>query len=544
MYDAKHILLVDDDGEARGASALVVTSGNPDARVMEVATAIDLVDAISLGGFQVVIVEPAVAWSDPGELVDCLSRHLPAARLVIFTRDPDPAADALAAHPAVCGWIHKEGFGSLLTLAQSLKTALVADADESEHGPRLMRLGGRRSRRAERPTGRQSDAALPVRADTDAHPPVYAPNPDGTTGVTVPTAATASPRDTPGEQRARTGAQPGSSPSPRRFEMPTDAPQPPAPRPTLASPNAINLTAIDDDGWPAVSHDRPPTLTEAAARRARTARSTRPTPPPIPQAHLGAIVQLSAERLRGPLAALDVAGPDLGDAEPRIGLHRARQVEASPSIPALVHRANDSELGDGPFGPLTDSAALCDEDGVETLDAERAIADSTSSRPIVRPPTPAQTSDPDAAMRAALDRLESSIGKHGALITWDPLPAALPLGELPLTEVIESLLGNAIKFRGRNAPRIHVGVFELSDGFEVSVADNGVGMPREAQRRVFRMFERAHGSTFEGDGVGLAVCKQIIEGVGGRIWLDSVPGVGTTVHFRLPCVSVTTHRAT
>jgi PAS domain S-box-containing protein len=140
-----------------------------------------------------------------------------------------------------------------------------------------------------------------------------------------------------------------------------------------------------------------------------------------------------------------------------------------------------------------------------------------------------------AALNAAMDNLRSAIRATGAQITFDPLPRVMANSTL-LVQVFQNLLSNAIRYRGDRIPRIHVtaqlqGLFD----YRFSISDNGVGIDPQYFEKVFVLFQRLHPvEQSEGTGIGLALCKKVVESMGGRIWVESVPGSGSTFHFTLP----------
>lgn len=140
------------------------------------------------------------------------------------------------------------------------------------------------------------------------------------------------------------------------------------------------------------------------------------------------------------------------------------------------------------------------------------------------------------ALQNALSNLEAAIADSGAVITQDPLPSVAADGT-QLTQLFQNLLGNAIKFRGDTSPRIHVGAERDGEYWRFSVADNGIGIEERYLEKIFVIFQRLHTrSEYAGTGIGLSICKRIVERFGGRIWLKSEPGKGSTFYFVLKAV--------
>jgi signal transduction histidine kinase len=139
-----------------------------------------------------------------------------------------------------------------------------------------------------------------------------------------------------------------------------------------------------------------------------------------------------------------------------------------------------------------------------------------------------------SCLRLAMGNLESAREESGAVVTWDELPTVL--GEAPLlTQLLQNLIGNAIKFRGVEPPAIHVGVRQDGNFWEFRCTDNGIGIEPEYADRVFLIFQRLHPKeVYSGTGIGLAMCKKIVEHHGGRIWVDTGGGPGATIRWTLP----------
>lgn len=134
----------------------------------------------------------------------------------------------------------------------------------------------------------------------------------------------------------------------------------------------------------------------------------------------------------------------------------------------------------------------------------------------------------------ALANLAVAIRESGAAVTRDPLPKLIA-DPIQLTQLFQNLIGNALKFRKPGeTPRIHVGARQVGDGWELSVGDNGIGISPEYFERVFVIFQRLHAKEeYPGTGIGLALCKKIVERHGGRIWVESRPGEGATFLFTI-----------
>jgi PAS domain S-box-containing protein len=139
------------------------------------------------------------------------------------------------------------------------------------------------------------------------------------------------------------------------------------------------------------------------------------------------------------------------------------------------------------------------------------------------------------ALKEALANLRATIDQSGGVVTHDALPA-VKTDETLLTQVFQNLVGNAVKYHGAAVPHVHVSATK-NGGHEwtFSVRDNGLGIDPQYFERIFVLFQRLHGrDEFEGTGIGLAICKKILERLGGRIWVESQPGKGSTFYFALP----------
>ena len=125
------------------------------------------------------------------------------------------------------------------------------------------------------------------------------------------------------------------------------------------------------------------------------------------------------------------------------------------------------------------------------------------------------------------------IAERSAVITHDPLPRVCGDFET-LTRVLHHLIKNSIEYCDKLSPRVHISSKRVDLDWVISVEDNGPGIDPEFQGRIFEVFKRLHGKEYPGNGLGLAFCKRVIEGHGGRLWLESEPGAGSTFYFTLP----------
>ena len=134
----------------------------------------------------------------------------------------------------------------------------------------------------------------------------------------------------------------------------------------------------------------------------------------------------------------------------------------------------------------------------------------------------------------ALANLRATIEESGAIVTHDSLPD-LTTAETQLVQVFQNLVGNAIKYRSAESPRVHVSATDGGNEWVFAVRDNGLGIEPQYFERIFVLFQRLHGQKeFEGTGIGLAMCKKIVDRLGGRIWVESQPKQGSTFYFALP----------
>ena len=168
-------------------------------------------------------------------------------------------------------------------------------------------------------------------------------------------------------------------------------------------------------------------------------------------------------------------------------------------------------------------------EGVERI--QRLISDLLNDSRVIHDDADRIVVDARAAVAEALKANEDVVAQSGALIITDPLPMVLA-GETHVVQVFQNLISNSIKYRKENiAPRIHISA-EVEDGSATfRVRDNGIGFESEYAEKVFKLFTRLHGKHYPGSGLGLAICQRVVERYGGKIWVESKPGEGSTFLF-------------
>jgi PAS domain S-box-containing protein len=147
----------------------------------------------------------------------------------------------------------------------------------------------------------------------------------------------------------------------------------------------------------------------------------------------------------------------------------------------------------------------------------------------------AEVTNGNEAFESAVTNLASAVSQCGAAITADPLPS-LPVHGTHLQQLFQNLIGNAIKYRSpERPPLVHVSVDRQNGHWEFAVTDNGIGIGSEYKENIFGLFKRLHtNDEYSGTGIGLAICRRIVDRYQGRIWVDSEPGRGSTFRFTLP----------
>jgi PAS domain S-box-containing protein len=173
------------------------------------------------------------------------------------------------------------------------------------------------------------------------------------------------------------------------------------------------------------------------------------------------------------------------------------------------------------------------------------IKDLLTYSRVANPQGKQRSVDCEEVLRGVLTNLKTAIEETGAVVTHDPMPTVFA-DPVQLGQLLQNLIGNALKFNTSEPPRAHVSAVLLpSDNsdrgpfWQLGVTDNGIGIEPQYIERIFGAFQRLHTiAEYPGTGIGLAICKKIIEGQGGRIWVESTPGKGTTFYFTIPTTQV------
>jgi signal transduction histidine kinase len=193
----------------------------------------------------------------------------------------------------------------------------------------------------------------------------------------------------------------------------------------------------------------------------------------------------------------------------------------------LFERNHATALGDGAEREI--ELALAGVVQMNSLLADLLAYSQAATAEPVRVPVAG-----DLVVASSLARLDAAIARTGAKVTVDPLPVVLG-DPAHLAQVFDHLLRNAIKFHGTAPPRVHVSAERSGTEWRISVADDGIGIaPRHAER-IFTLFQRLHHrSEYDGNGVGLSLCRRLVAHHGGRVWVDPNPGGGSVFRFTVP----------
>lgn len=187
-------------------------------------------------------------------------------------------------------------------------------------------------------------------------------------------------------------------------------------------------------------------------------------------------------------------------------------------------------------GRLDEEADQFISDAIKsTIRMEKLISALLAYSRLMTQAKPLEPTDCSEALNISLANLKADIEDSGMEITHDALPK-VTADPIQLVQLFQNLIGNAIKFRGQVKPHIHISARQKETEWIFSVRDNGIGIPGEHIEKIFEIFNRSHGEKYPGTGIGLAICKKIVERHNGRIWAESEPGKGSTFFFTIPAV--------
>ncbi len=142
--------------------------------------------------------------------------------------------------------------------------------------------------------------------------------------------------------------------------------------------------------------------------------------------------------------------------------------------------------------------------------------------------------DSSAVLEQVLSSLAEAIRQSGGKVTYEALPEVC-MGEAHLQQVFQNLVGNALKYRKEDPPEIHISAARMGAEWQFSVRDNGIGIESQYKEKIFGVFKRLHrDQKYSGTGIGLAICQRVVERYGGRIWVESSAGKGSTFFFTVP----------
>jgi len=199
------------------------------------------------------------------------------------------------------------------------------------------------------------------------------------------------------------------------------------------------------------------------------------------------------------------------------------------SYSQLLERRGTAPVADtGELGELMDYIL----DGGQRL--ELLLGDLVVYSHLLRPfERPVETVDSEAVLESVRLNLENLIRGSEASVTYDPLPE-VKCEATHLTQLFRHLIVNALTFRKEDPPRVHISAVAEVQQVTFQVRDNGPGIEAGFHDQIFDIFKRLHGRAYPGNGVGLAICKRIVDINGGRIWVESEPDQGAVFHFTLP----------
>jgi PAS domain S-box-containing protein len=190
----------------------------------------------------------------------------------------------------------------------------------------------------------------------------------------------------------------------------------------------------------------------------------------------------------------------------------------------------------GRLGPEGDEYIQCALNGVQRMhQLLKDLLDFTRASTVAG--NADVETDASAVLKDVLENLEKARADSGATVTFTQLPS-VRMHPVQLQQVLQNLIANAIRYRGEAPPRIHVAADQRGKEWLFSVSDNGIGIDSKYKEHIFGIFKRLHSSAdYPGTGMGLAICQRLVQRAGGRIWVESEPGRGSTFFFTIPAGS-------
>jgi len=181
----------------------------------------------------------------------------------------------------------------------------------------------------------------------------------------------------------------------------------------------------------------------------------------------------------------------------------------------------------------TDADQFISDARKSTLRMEKLISDILAYARAGAQGKTFEPTDCSAALDISLANLKDAVESGKAEIIRDSLPKVMA-DPIQMVQLFQNLIGNAIKLHGEESPRIHISAKQMEKKWVFSVRDNGIGIPQEHIKKIFEIFQRLNKEKSPGSGIGLAICKKIVERHGGSIWVESEPGNGSIFYFTIP----------
>jgi CheY-like chemotaxis protein len=505
------IIIIDDDPDD-SALALRVLSAEPGCQARRVSSATQFADELMGGQFDAVLLEAKTQWSDGLDIARTVRKSMPAKAVVLFTRATGDALFSEAIAAGLDGYVPK-GSRGFAQLAETMRAACERAALRArpEEGPFRQLLEKTTSALVFQCTleGKLLQASGPFSTLTGL-------------GASDPGVGSFLDRVFPADRREAALDRLQKSGVVRLSDVPIGRPGTKEVRCTLKAvlsttatgqrivTGTLDVTSSATSGPKSIAPLTRPPLGPQSIGPTRRLQAVA-TPPPAPPS------MVPSKREETPALA-------------QRALHAAHDLKEP--LRTLVHYSDllktryrgqlDSDADE--YLTFVHEAAVRMRGQVSRLFADSAEVSGGAGR----------SADTLAVLERVVKYLRASITAIKAEVTHGPLPA-LPIAEEDLVQILQNLVGNALKFHGDAPPKVHVDVARTGSEWLVSVEDNGVGIASEDMPRLFSMFERGRRTQgVPGTGIGLALCKNIAERNGGRIWASRNVNGGTTFFFTLP----------